>query len=110
MQAKPCMNRVYLLCAGVTHLCQAQQHMCPYKQGRLEAFLSGVYCTLLGRIYCSECGVLKAGKDFRHLIFMKCSSDQLRNENVARFNPCISSSEGPIEQPTVIGHNSQFLV
>lgn len=87
MQAKPCMNRVYLLCAGVTHLCQVQQHMCPYERERLEAFISGVYYTLLGRIYCSEHGILKAGKDFCYLIFMKCLSDQLRNKEFARFSP-----------------------
>lgn len=56
--------------------------MCPYEQGRLEAFTSGVYCKLVERVCCSE----QAGKIPAHLIFMNRLSDQLRNVKV-RFNP-----------------------
>lgn len=57
MKTKPCMNLVYLLCAEVTHLCQAK-HMRPYARGCLKASMSGVHCTLAGRIYWTQHDVL----------------------------------------------------
>lgn len=80
MQARPCVKRVYLSCAGVTHLCQAQQHMWLL---RTRAF--GGLC-LWGILYAGrentlyEHGVLKPGKDSSYQVTWSSEMfDQLRN-------------------------------